>query len=72
MFICTSCYREYRDASFMAQNAIGQPSQQCKTCYDILGKGPGYSSAHTDQEAEEWFNGLKERKEELKKHNRIQ
>lgn len=62
MIVCTSCYREYRDESFMQKNATGEPSNQCKTCYDMIGKGPGYSSFHTDAEVEVWFENTTERR----------
>lgn len=65
--VCKTCFREYRDPSFMQKNASGEISDQCKTCYDMIGKGPGYSSLHTDAEVEIWFEGTKERREKIEK-----
>lgn len=60
--ICKHCYRE-RQASDMRWNAADEISDMCLTCYDMIGKGPGYNSVHSDAEIEVWFEGTKERRE---------
>lgn len=64
MKICLTCYREVEDNE-MKQQADGGLSRQCKTCYDMIGKGAGYSDFYSDEEVERWLEGLSERKHEL-------
>ena len=64
MHTCKTCYRQFNDSG-MKENAAGKISDMCRNCYEIVGKGPGYDSAHSDKEVEEWFTGTRERREEL-------
>lgn len=68
--ICHTCFREF-EANQMKTNAIGNPSMTCLTCFEILGKGPGYSSATSEADDAKWLEGTQERKEQLQKEGKI-
>lgn len=66
MYSCTTCYREFNEDN-MVRNASGRISELCKTCKEILGKGPGYAYTSSKEFDEKWFEGIDERKLELDK-----
>jgi len=61
------CYREVEEKD-MKHNAAGAVSDQCNTCYAIVGKGAGYANdLYSEKEANEWFEDAEIRKEEYLK-----
>jgi len=58
MKICKLCYREFPEKEMTR-------GELCSVCKEILGKGSGYKNTISDEKAEEWLRGIKERKQEL-------
>jgi len=56
--ICNLCYREFEE-DFMK-------GDYCFKCLSIIGKGSGYKNNVSEEEADKWFEGIEERKKELK------
>lgn len=54
----------------MKRRVDGMVSDQCNVCYDIIGGKRGWGG-RASQEEDEWFEGLEERKAEMKKRGRI-
>lgn len=54
--LCKLCYRLINEDMIK--------SNYCFTCLSIIGKGPGYSADISDERANEWFEGLEERKQQ--------
>lgn len=65
-FLCETCYRKF-SIDKIARDSSGNLSKMCSTCKGYIGKGPGYSDTGTEEDMEKWFNGIKERKEEIEK-----
>jgi len=55
----------------MKRNVSGDVSNQCNTCYNMIGKGSGYRSVWSDEEIEEWLSGLQGRKQKLIEDKKI-
>ena len=66
LVICKTCYRASLEKEMM-RNVAGRLTDQCKKCYDIIGKGPGYDSAVSEEEANKWFEDSNERKKGLER-----
>ena len=64
MIICKLCYREF-EKDKMAMSAGGDILDYCRTCTGILGHDFGRHSRFSDEEANEWFEGINERKAKL-------
>ena len=62
-YICKLCYREF-DEKEMVITAGGYISDYCQVCSSLLGKGAGYKSEMSQEEAEKWLEGFQERKKE--------
>lgn len=56
MKYCLTCYRKLEEDRFK------QKSDHCWTCMAIIGKGAGYGSTISEEEADKWLEGLQERK----------
>jgi len=69
-YICKLCYREF-EVEDMAKTFSGVPSEYCRTCNNIIGKGAGYANAVSDEQAEEWFKGASKREAKLIKEKKI-
>ena len=69
-YVCEMCFREFPE-NLMKKNQGGEITNQCITCYNILGKGAGYSASISDEKAEKWFEGATERENKLKEEGRI-
>jgi len=64
MKVCRLCYRKFEEGFFRGD--------YCITCLSIIGKGPGYKNNYmSDQDAEKWFEGWKERKKQRIKEGYI-
>ena len=55
----------------MKKNLVGIVSSNCNTCYDIIGKGPGYDDVLSGYEAEKWLQGTSVRKEQLIREGKL-
>jgi hypothetical protein len=64
-YICQTCYRELEEKG-MKHNNAGLPSDQCVTCYQMIGKGVGYGSGiYSDKEIDDWLTDYDKRKADL-------
>lgn len=70
LHICKICYREFLEDQ-MKRNAVGKIVSQCITCYDIIGKGPGYTDKSNTQTEEDWFDGSTKRMSKLKQEGKL-
>lgn len=70
-YICGICYREFEEG-MMKKFASGEISNQCTNCYNIIGKGPGYSNNSSEDEDRKWFENTNERREKLIKEGKLE
>jgi hypothetical protein len=63
IYTCKLCWREFNENG-MSRNAGGNIADNCLKCNSILGKGAGYGAEVSDEEANEWLKGWKDRKAE--------
>ncbi len=59
---CKTCYRSEPEIK-MKLNAAGNASEQCTTCYDMIGKGAGYDDGmYSEKDINDWLAGKEDRK----------
>ena len=64
LMICDICYREFEEN--------GMRGTICDKCHDIVGKGDGYKSMVSEDDANKWLEGSEERKEKLKAEGKLE